>query len=81
MRCSILGPLLFLLYINDLSNVSQKLFSLLFADDSNMFIRGRDVDEMINEMNIELSYIMDWLNANKLSLNLKQTNFMVFRKA
>ena len=77
---SILGPLLFLLYINDLSNVSQKLFSLLFADDSNMFIKGRDVDEMINEMNIELSYIMDWLNANKLSLNLKKTHFMVFRK-
>ena len=77
---SILGPLLFLLYINDLSDVSEKLFSLLFADDSNMFITGRNVNDLISEMNTELEHIIIWLNVNKLSLNLKKTHFMIFRK-
>ena len=51
---SILGPLLFLLYINDLADVSDKLFALLFADDSNMFITGKNVNELIDSMNIEM---------------------------
>ena len=52
---SILGPLLFLLYINDITNVSNKLFLLLFADDSNAFITGKNVDQLIDTMNSELS--------------------------
>ena len=48
---SILGPLLFLLYINDLSRVSSLLFSMLFADDSNMFLSGKNPDVLINTMN------------------------------
>ena len=76
---SILGPLLFLLYINDLANVSEKLFALLFADDSNMFLSGKNVDELVNSMNIEMEKVTDWLNVNKLSLNLKKTHYMIFR--
>ena len=45
---SILGPLLFLLYINDLATVSETCFSILFADDSNMFISGKDVQALRN---------------------------------
>jgi hypothetical protein len=77
---SILGPLLFLLYINDLAGVSNCLFSLLFADDSNMFITGKNLDDLISTMNTEMAKIVDWLNINKLSLNLKKTHYMVFRK-
>lgn len=76
---SILGPLLFLLYINDLANVSEKLFALLFADDSNMFLSGKNIDELVNSMNIEMEKVTDWLNVNKLSLNLKKTHYMIFR--
>ena len=71
---SILGPLLFLLYINDLAHVSEKLFSLLFADDSNMFLCGRNPNDLVKSMNNEIPKIVDWLNINKLSLNLKKTH-------
>ena len=55
---SILGPLLFLIFINDLANVSDKLFSLLFADDSNMFLTGKDVDSLIESMNFEMTKVV-----------------------
>ena len=77
---SILGPLLFLLYINDLSNASKKVFSLLFADDSNMFLSGKNPDDLVADMCIEMSYVVDWLRLNKLSLNLKKTHFMLFKR-
>ena len=77
---SILGPLLFLLYINDLALVSNQLFSLLFADDSNMFLTGTDPDDLVRRMNLEITNVVDWLRVNKLSLNLKKTHFIVFRK-
>ena len=76
---SILGPLLFLLYINDLANVSKKLFALLFADDSNMFLSGKNIDELVSSMNSEMEKVIDWLNVNKVSLNLKKTHYMIFR--
>ena len=77
---SILGPLLFLLYINDLANVSSKLFSLLFADDSNMFLSGTNPDQLITTMREEAIKLVDWLRLNKLSLNLKKTHFILFHK-
>ena len=77
---SILGPLLFLLYINDLALVSTKLFSLLFADDSNMFLIGKDPNKLIQTMNEEIINVVDWLRVNKLSLNLKKTHFIIFQK-
>ena len=77
---SILGPLLFLIYINDLAGVSEKLFALLFADDSNIFLSGKDPDELIRTMNEEMVAVVDWLNLNKLSLNLKKTHFIIFSR-
>ena len=77
---SILGPLLFLLYINDLSRVSSVIFSLLFADDSNMFMSGRNPNTMIKSMNVEMVKIIEWLQVNKLTLNVKKTHYMFFRK-
>ena len=77
---SILGPLLFLLYINDLSNASNIIFSILFADDSNMFLTGKDPNALIRTMNQEMKHVVDWLKLNKLSLNLKKTHFVLFRR-
>ena len=76
---SILGPLLFILYINDLSTVSVKLFSILYADDSNMFIQGKNLSSMISVVNNEMEKIVKWTNSNKLSLNIDKTFFMIFK--
>ena len=58
---SILGPLLFLIYINDLAHASSEIFSILFADDSNLFLTGKNPNELIQRMNTEISYVFDWL--------------------
>ena len=76
---SILGPLLFLLYINDLSTVSKILTSILFADDTTLIDSDSDLNTLVTRFNEELKHIVDWLNANRLSLNIDKTNFMVFR--
>ena len=75
---SILGPLLFLIFINDLHNVSEELFFVLFADDSNLLLSGPDVYELCNRLNRELIGIVNWFKINKLCLNIKKTNFMIF---
>ena len=76
---SILGPLLFLLYINDMAAVSHVLFPILFADDTNVFLNGSNVDDMIRTMNNELMKINEWLYCNKLSLNVSKTHFIIFK--
>ena len=69
-----------MIYINDLGEVSSKIFTLLFADDSNLFLSGKNPDQLIQEMNLELVKVINWLEVNKLSLNLKKTHFIIFRK-
>ena len=75
---SILGPVLFLLYINDLSTVSKKLFTIMFADDTSMFVHGKDPQVRESTLNEELSKVVSWLHVNKLSLNVKKTHTMLF---
>jgi hypothetical protein len=75
---SILGPLLFLLYINDMANISSIIFPILFADDTNLFITGKNLLEMIKILNKELEKVVTWLNVNQLSLNIKKTHYMIF---
>ena len=77
---SILGLLLFLLYINDLASISNVLFSLLYAEDSNMFVSGKNPDELVNIMNAEMTKFFIRLRTNKLSLNLKKTTSLYFIK-
>ena len=67
---SILGPLLFIIYINDFSRASELLFSILFADDTSVFIEGTNYDKMIDILNTELKRIDIWLKSNKLSINI-----------
>ena len=75
---SILGPLLFLLYINDLSFACKRTFPVLFADDSNLFLSGKNTDQVQQMINDELKDIVIWLRANKLSLNISKTHYMLF---
>ena len=75
---SVLGPLLFLIYINDLPNISQKLKFFLFADDTNLYFESKDLRNMEKIINKELEQLNLWLNVNRLALNISKTNFVIF---
>ena len=81
---SILGPLLFIIYINDINNASKIFNASLYADDTslNTVISAFDIDRnntISKKINDELSLINEWLASNKLSLNVAKTKFMLFR--
>ena len=75
---SVLGPLLFLTYINVLPNISKKLKFFLFADDTNIYYEAKNLKEMEKVVNKELKFLHLWLSVNRLSLNIDKTNFVVF---
>ena len=75
---SVLGPLLFLLYINDLPNISNKLKFFLFADDTNIYFESEDLKKIEKTVNNELEKLHEWLCLNRLSLNISKTNFVIF---
>ena len=72
---SVLGPLLFLIYINDLPNISNKLKFFLFADDTNIYFESDNLFKLEKVINEELKKLNLWLNINLLSLNISKTNF------
>ena len=67
---SILGPLFFFLYINDINNASNLLNLILFADDTNVFMSHKDLNYLSDILNLEMDKLSIWFKANKLSLNL-----------
>ena len=77
---SILGPLLFIIYINDFSRVSDLLCSILFADDTSVFIKGTNYDKIIDTLKTELKLIDIWRKSNKLSINISKTHYMMFHR-
>ena len=77
---SILGPLLFLIYINDLSLVSKFLSPIMFADDTNLFYSHSNIKILFKNANHELEKNSQWFKANKLSLNEGKTKFTLFHK-
>ena len=74
---SILGPLLFLIYINDLPLCSE-LFALLFADDTTLLLSGPNLDELLNKVNIEFKKVVDFFRSHKLALHPAKTKYILF---
>ena len=60
----------FLIYVNDLPNVSDMLFTVMFADDTSMFVNGENLSTLETQLNSELKHVSTWLQVNKLSLNV-----------
>jgi len=75
---SILGPLLFLIYINDLVNALSKSNAILFADDTTLILTNDNYHNLIEESNTEVNILHKWFCANKLSLNISKTNYIIF---
>ena len=74
----ILGPLLFLILISDLNNLTKVLDPVLFADDADLFFSNSNIRPLFETANQELSQINDWFLPNKLSLNVEKTNICYF---
>ncbi|CAB4032478.1 Hypothetical predicted protein [Paramuricea clavata] len=74
---SILGPLLFLIYINDLPNCLQHSTARMFADDTNITVSGKSIKEAEVAVNVDLNNIREWLLSNRLSLNLVKTEYLL----
>lgn len=83
---SILGPILFIIYMNDIRNSCANLKSIIYADDTTLHCNldgtfGKASDELISQrINAELEVVNDWMRANKLSLNSLKTKFMIFQR-
>ena len=75
---SVLGQLLFLIYINDLPNISEVLDFYLFADDTNIYYESKTLDDIEKTINEKLNKPFIWLNVNRLSLNINKTNYIIF---
>ena len=76
---SILGPLLFIIYINDLCNASKLFRMIIYADDTTLYSTLDVFGNYISKnLNLELTKVADWLKLNKLSINIKKSKFMVF---
>ena len=74
---SILGLLLFLIYINDLPNCLQHSHPAMYADDTNISVSGKTTKGLESSLNNELEKVHVWLTSNKLTLNVKKTEYMV----
>ena len=77
---SVLGPLLFLVFINDLPNCC-KLDVTLFADDTFLSVASKNLSQMEKEMNKELKHVFSWLVDNKPTLNIKKSKYMIVTKS
>ena len=77
-RIYTVGPLLFIIYVNDIKNASNIALFILFGDDTNLFFKHLDLKTLFKNINFELSKIAIWFKINKLSLNIKKTNYILF---
>ena len=73
---SILGPLLFLLYINDMPDILEKTTPCLYADDTQIYSSSHDYDTLVENLNMDLANIQKWLAKNKLKSHAKKTKVM-----
>ena len=75
---SILGPLLFLIYVNDIGN-SCHANILSFADDTTLYMSGSNLDQLYADANTQINSLLEWFCSNKLTLNAKKTKYIVIR--
>ena len=75
---SILGPMLFILYINDIIHSTSLLELVLFADDTTLLFSHPDIESQMHKVDNDLNEICNWFKANKLSVNASKTNYMIF---
>ena len=75
---SVLGPLLFLLYINDIANLSPLGSIRLFADDTNIFIEHDNLEQLYNNAKTLIEYLFMWFKDNKLTVNSNKSSFTIF---
>ena len=75
---SVLGLLLFLIYVNDMYISTNKLDFHLFADDAALYLSDKDINNLEEKINTELLKITEWLEVNKLTLNVSKSNFVIF---
>ena len=78
MEVSILAPLLFLIYVNHLYKCSKKLDIRMFADDTACFLEDNNLTFLFNVLKSELNKVDQWLRANKLSINVSKTKYIIF---
>ena len=78
---SVLGPMLFLLFINDINKSLENIIVKLFADDKNCFISGNDFNKLERLSEVELNKLQKWINANKLTINFdpKKSSYCIFK--
>ena len=76
---SVLGPLLFLLYTNDMHRCIKHSKCILFADDTTIYTTGSSVVQLVDNMTRDLDSLIDWFRANKLTLNISKTACILFR--
>ena len=76
-----LGPLLFIIYMNVICNVSELLYTIMYADDTSVIMSGNDLKSLIQSVNSELCLLNTWLKANKSSLNVNKTYYLVFYRS
>ena len=77
---SIISLLFFIIFVNYMFNVSNVLFNVLYADDTCIYISGSDINALFDVLNIELAVLLEWLNANRLTLNVDKTFYMRFQR-
>ena len=80
-QVSIWGPLLFIIYMHDICNVSEILYTIMYADDTSVIMSGNDLQNLIQSVNSESCLLNTWLKANKLSLNVNKTFYLIFHRA